>query len=75
MENDTRKKVVEFKNKETIWFLDRRRLAAIFSVAFIIFAFSWIQLMNKIIIRLGALNKNEQDAIADRSMLDKRSRI
>ena len=58
------------KTTETIDFR-RRRLAAIFLVAFIIFAFSGIQLM-KDYHRLGAFKQERADAIAESVAVDKK---
>ena len=65
LENDyTKEQYVEFQKQQKQLIFRRRRLAAIFLVAFIIFAFSGIQLM-KDYHRLGAFKQERADAIAE----------
>ena len=72
LENDyTKEQYVEFQKQQKQLIFRRRRLAAIFLVAFIIFAFSGIQLM-KDYHRLGAFKQERADAIAESVAVDKK---
>lgn len=72
LENDyTKEQYVEFQKQQKQLIFRRRRLAAIFLVAFIIFAFSAIQLM-KDYHRLGAFKQERADAIAESVAVDKK---